>query len=201
MYTARLGDIEITLNTEEGIFSPSRADSGTLAMLKDAGAAASELYGVPSKVLDLGCGAGIAGIYLAKILPSAEVHFTDVDERCVKLSLENAKANNIPETRIKACLSDAFSNVPEMDFDLILSNPPYHTDFSVAKAFIEGAFLHLRTGGRLFMVTKRLDWYKNKIISVFGGVRITRTEDGYFVFSAEKRSEKFSKTKPVKKRR
>ena len=38
------------------------------------------------------------------------------------------------------------------------------------------------------MVTKRLDWYKNKLTSVFGGVRIKET-DGYYVFTAEKRSE------------
>lgn len=48
-------------------------------------------------------------------------------------------------------------------------------------------------GGKLVMVTKRLDWYKNKLISVFGGVTIHEI-DGYFVFVAEKR-EKVRKTK------
>ncbi len=36
------------------------------------------------------------------------------------------------------------------------------------------------------MVTKRLDWYKNKLTSVFGGVKIHEI-NGYYVFVAEKR--------------
>ena len=36
------------------------------------------------------------------------------------------------------------------------------------------------------MVTKRKDWYKNKIISVFGGVEI-HEKDGYYIFIAQKR--------------
>ena len=48
----------------------------------------------------------------------------------------------------------------------------------------------------MVMVTKRLDWYKNKLISVFGGVRVTE-RDGYYVFTAEKR-EKLHKQKKEK---
>lgn len=36
------------------------------------------------------------------------------------------------------------------------------------------------------MVTKRFDWYKNKMQSVFGGVRWIES-NGYYVFMAEKR--------------
>ena len=41
-------------------------------------------------------------------------------------------------------------------------------------------------GGKLIMVTKRLDWYKNKLTSVFGGVKVHEI-NGYYVFVAEKR--------------
>jgi 16S rRNA (guanine1207-N2)-methyltransferase len=47
------------------------------------------------------------------------------------------------------------------------------------------------------MVTKRLEWYKNKFISVFGGVRIFR-KDGYFVFMGIKTSDlKLNRNKKV----
>ena len=69
---------------------------------------------------------------------------------------------------------------------MILSNPPYHTDFSVAKRFIEDGFKRLKVGGKMLMVTKRLDWYRNKLTSVFGGAMVYQ-EDGYFVFISEKR--------------
>ena len=54
-------------------------------------------------------------------------------------------------------------------------------------------------GGKLVMVTKRLDWYKNKLISVFGGVKVQKVE-GYYVFIAEKRSQIIKKKeKPAMK--
>ena len=70
---------------------------------------------------------------------------------------------------------------------LTSANPPYHADFSVPKAFIEKGFNRLQIGGKMVMVTKRKEWYKNKLISIFGGVSITEI-DGYYVFISEKRS-------------
>ena len=37
------------------------------------------------------------------------------------------------------------------------------------------------------MVTKREDWYRNKLKSIFGGVRVTRRKS-YIVFEAIKKS-------------
>ena len=49
------------------------------------------------------------------------------------------------------------------------------------------------------MVTKRLTWYRNKISSVFGGVKVFE-QDGYYVFVAEKRKAvRINKTKEKQK--
>ena len=42
--------------------------------------------------------------------------------------------------------------------------------------------------------SKRLDWYKNKLISVFGGVKIHKI-NGYYVFVAEKRKQEIKEKK------
>ena len=83
------------------------------------------------------------------------------------------------------------SAVSDTGFDWILSNPPYHTDFNVAKLFIEKGFNRLKIGGHMVLVTKRKEWYKNKMVSIFGGVRICE-QDGYFVFTSEKKSDKYA---------
>jgi len=69
---------------------------------------------------------------------------------------------------------------------LILANPPYHTDFSVAKHFIEEGKRHLCANGMLVIVVKRLEWYKNKMVNVFGGVKVIQVE-GYYVLISVKR--------------
>ena len=174
-----LNGIDLDLDTTPDLFSPKSPDKGTLAML-------SAVQLTPSdKVLDLGCGCGIAGIYAAKITGAHNVTMTDVLPAAAEAAKQNAIKNNVPD--ITVLCGSSYENVKDTDFTLILSNPPYHTDFSVAKSFIEGAYKHLTLGGRIVMVTKRLDWYKNKLTSVFGGVKVIES-DGYYVFISEKRN-------------
>ena len=45
----------------------------------------------------------------------------------------------------------------------------------------------VKLNGKFIMVTKRLDWYKNKLSSVFGGVRV-KEKNGYYIFISEKRN-------------
>lgn len=73
----------------------------------------------------------------------------------------------------------------ETGFTKIISNPPYHLDFSVPKHFIEKGFNRLALGGSLWMVTKRLEWYRNKLGAIFGGCRVHEV-GGYYVFEATK---------------
>ena len=171
-------DIPLTFHTNEGVFSPSSIDKGTLAML-------SVVEFTPEdKVLDLGCGYGVVGILAAKLIGSSKVTMIDIDEKAIALSNENAKLNKVEGCNIYQ--SDGFEQVDEKEFTLILSNPPYHVDFSVPKHFIEKGFNRLKIGGRMVMVTKRQDWYKNKLTAIFGGVRVSEV-DGYYVFMSIKK--------------
>lgn len=147
------------------------------------------------EVLDLGCGYGVVGILAAKKIGAGRVAMCDVLEQAVRMSVVNAEQNGVPEVTVLQ--SNGFERVEKRGFTIILSNPPYHTDFSVAKHFIEEGYRHLVEGGRMIMVTKRLDWYQNKLTSVFGGVRVQEI-DGYYVFCAEKRKRPVKRDMPVR---
>lgn len=175
---------ELELQTNEEVFSPGSVDRGTKAMLSFV------TFTKEDKVLDLGCGCGVVGILAAKQIGAERVVMCDISENAVQLSRQNAKANGVEEVIIRQ--SDGLKEIQEKDFTLILSNPPYHTDFSVAKGFIEDGFKRLAVGGKMVMVTKRLDWYRNKLASVFGGVTV-KEQDGYYVFLAEKRGNRTPK--------
>jgi len=101
---------------------------------------------------------------------------------------------------VKAVVSDGFRSLDDTGFDLILSNPPYQSDFAVARHFIEKGFNRLKVGGRMVMVTKRREWYRNKLVAIFGGVKI-REIDGYFVFEAERRDARYANRSGFIKRR
>lgn len=187
MYQASLWNQPLEIETAEGLFSPRGADAGTLSMVS-----AVELES-GQKLLDLGCGAGLVGIAAAKVLGEENVWMTDVDPAAVRCAAENAKRNGVENVHL--CCGDALDAVDASGFDWILSNPPYHADFSVAKKFIEKGFNRLKLGGKLVMVVKRELWYRNKLTAIFGGVRMQEI-GGYFVFTAEKRSERYAPSKP-----
>ena len=181
---------KISLETQKGLFSPEHIDRGTLAMLSHVH------FDSGMRIMDLGCGCGIVGIVAAKIAGEENVFMSDADPKAVEVARRNAERNGV--SGVTLFISDGFRDVDASDFDLILSNPPYQTDFSVAKGFIEKGFNRLKIGGKLYMVTKRRDWYKNKIISVFGGVEIRET-DGYYVFIAQRRSLRYANKSPRRK--
>lgn len=181
-----INGFEIICETGEYYFSPNRVDRGTRLMLETVPVREGD------KVLDLGCGYGVVGIYAAKRLGGDHVVMCDILEDAVALATDNLARNGITGARVLQ--SDGLKAVEDRDFTLIYSNPPYHTDFSVAKAFIEDGFRKLAVGGRMVMVTKRLDWYKNKLTSVFGGVKVFEAED-YFIFLSEKRAARVEKPK------
>ncbi|MBR4428640.1 MAG: methyltransferase [Clostridia bacterium] len=176
MYSCEIGGRRIDIQSSDGLFSPRHPDRGTLAMLSLARIAPG------TRCLDLGCGCGLVGIYLALTLGQENVALCDVDPLAVKAARENLAANGLD---CPVYLSDALDGVPDRAFGAILCNPPYQSDFAVAKKLIEKSFNRLEIGGTLMLVTKRRDWYFNKLKAIFGGAKVTEA-DGYFVFSARK---------------
>jgi 16S rRNA (guanine1207-N2)-methyltransferase len=137
------------------------------------------------KVLDLGCGYGVIGIYAAKVFGAERVWMVDNDRTAVEYAAKNLAVNGLQSVNIVS--SDGFRELREANFTKILFNPPYHVDLSVPKHFIEKGFNRLLLGGRMYFVTKRRTWYHNKLRSVFGSVRV-RELDSYLVFEAVKKS-------------
>ncbi|MEA4888809.1 MAG: methyltransferase [Clostridiaceae bacterium] len=170
----------LRLETDPRLFSPRQPDLGTLAMLETVTLQSGD------QVLDLGCGYGLVGLAAAQIIAPEQVVLVDIDPLAVAAARRNAVVNNCPGVRIYQGDGPAAADAAEVKYTLILCNPPYHTDFSVARRLIEQSFPRLADGGRLILVVKRLIWYKNKMTSVFGGVHV-QMKDGYYILTAEKR--------------
>lgn len=171
-------EVELKFKTNDKVFSPKAIDTGTLSML-------SKVDFVPTdKVLDLGCGYGFVGIYAGQFICPSQVIMSDISDDALRLAKENIALNNM--NGIKVVKSNGLDNIDDSGFTLILANPPYHEDFSVPKNYIEKGYKKLAMGGKMYLVTKRKEWYKKKLITVFGGTKIYEI-NGYYVFLAEKK--------------
>jgi len=195
-YVARaitLNGIETTLVSKPGVFAWDRLDDGTAALV-----GAMEI-GPHDRVLDLGCGTGLAGLAAARRtvnIPSprrggaAQVVLADADARAVESARRTLEANGIANAEI--LLSDCGSAVPSAGsghrFDVVVANPPFHqgvgVDYEVACQFVRDAARVLRRGGRLFLVANRFLRYGDFIRDTFGSVATAYADNRYHVLTA-----------------
>jgi len=77
----------------------------------------------PANVLDLGTGSGAIALAIASELPQVQVIASDRSEGALMVAQRNAQRLGIGHcTWVR---SDWYAQIPEMSFELIVSNPPY----------------------------------------------------------------------------
>lgn len=128
--------------TDNGVFSKKGLDFGTRTLLENL-----NLESIHGNVLDIGCGYGPIGIYIAKNTNS-NVHMIDVNRRSLTLARKNAELNNVS---VYIYESDAYENVTEK-FDFIISNPPIRVGKSILYQILFDAKKYLKKNGELWIV-------------------------------------------------
>lgn len=75
------------------------------------------------RIVDVGTGSGCIALALAKELPKAEVHATDISPAALEIARANAARHGL-ESRIQFHQTDLLDGL-EPCFDFVVSNPPY----------------------------------------------------------------------------
>src|SRR6202795_2090896 len=76
------------------------------------------------RIVDVGTGSGAIALALAKELPSAEIHATDISPEALEVARANAARHELT-SRIKFHRADLLSGLPHGECDFVVSNPPY----------------------------------------------------------------------------
>ena len=74
------------------------------------------------KLLDVGTGSGIIPITLKKYFPDAEISAMDISEKALEIAQKNA---DFHQTEIKFLKADYLNTNLTVNYDVIISNPPY----------------------------------------------------------------------------
>ena len=75
------------------------------------------------RIVDVGTGSGCIVVALARELPQAEIHATDVSTAALEIARINAARHQL-ERRIHFLEADLLAGFEENFFDFIVSNPP-----------------------------------------------------------------------------
>ena len=127
------------------------------------------------RIIDVGTGSGCIALALAKELPHAKIHATDISAPALEVARANAARHQL-ESRIQFREADLLAGFEKNAFDFIVSNPPYvgeseedqvqlevrkfeprsavfagHTGVEVIARLIPQAYAALKPGGWLVM--------------------------------------------------
>lgn len=78
----------------------------------------------PLQIADVGTGSGCIALALAKELPQAEIHATDISTAALEVARANAARHQL-QSRIQFHQTDLLAGFENSSFDFIVSNPPY----------------------------------------------------------------------------
>jgi len=78
------------------------------------------------RIVDVGTGSGCIALALAKDLPDAEVHATDISPAALEVARANAARHQLAH-RVQFHQTDLVEGLPG-EFDFVVSNPPYVGD-------------------------------------------------------------------------
>jgi 16S rRNA (guanine1207-N2)-methyltransferase len=177
--TYQVLDQSLSVSTEPSLFSKDGLDIGTRFLLETVGR--DQLLSF-ERLLDIGCGWGAIGITAASINQTGEVVMTDIDTRAVRLAQENANRLNLQD-RVSAVATTDIKVIPG-NFDLMLSNPPFHADTPELMQLFTGMRDKLAKKGQLYFVVEKT--YLKKLTdiaqNVFGKVTVV-AEDPNIKFS------------------
>lgn len=109
----------IQIHSLPGIFSYDRLDEGTELLLNN--------IEIPhtANVLDIGCGYGIIGLYAAL---SGAAHVDLVEANILAVAAANKNILSLDLSNATVIASDALNAVIDKKYELVLTNPPFHTE-------------------------------------------------------------------------
>jgi len=162
------------------IFAASQLDEGT-SLLIDA------LQVKPDDTaLDIGCGAGFLGLYIARHASQGHVTMVDVSLAAVEAAQHEVAQSGL--TNVSVLPSDGAQAVLDQRFDLVVTNPPFHQGgiqtTTIAERFISEAAQVLKPHGRFYLVANRFLKYEPTLFAHFKKVEEVAGNTRYKVLRA-----------------
>lgn len=160
--------------TDNGVFSKDGLDFGSRLLLENI-----PLTEIGESLLDVGCGYGVFGIVLNKIL-GVKVTMCDVNRRALHLAEKNIKENKCSDCSVIE--SNCYQNI-NSKYSTIITNPPIRAGKKVVYEILEGAKDYLLPGGRLFFVVRKEQGAKSIISDMqkIYNVEVLERKKGFFI--------------------
>ena len=177
----KINDLSFKFKTDNGVFSKDFLDFASKLLLEKMDYS-SILEG---QILDVGCGYGPIGIYLAYMTKN-DVVMLDINPRALALSKENLKLNNVDARVVE---SDCLDSVIEEKFSCVITNPPIHAGKDVIYKIYDQSYEVLIEGGSLWIVIQEKHGAPStikKLKTLFPVVETFYKKKGFYILKCVK---------------
>lgn len=162
-------DLGLTVVAHGGVFAGTRIDIGTRFLLDQ-----SPQFPDVASAVDLACGSGVIAAALARRHPTLRVTATDRSAAAVSSARATARANGVAD-RVVVVPADGAETLPNATQELVLLNPPFHSDAALSTGIAEHLFVEaaraLRPGGELWCVWNSHLRYRPALERIVGPTR------------------------------
>jgi len=165
VFNTQLRGFDFVFHTTWGLFCPTSIDKGTSLLIDQLDVDGGDTC------LDLGCGYGPIGLAMARLSNSGKIYMVDKDFVAVEYAQKNARTNQIQNCEV--LLSNAFSHLPKIQFNVIASNLPGNVGKELLKIILLEAKAHLKSNGKFYVVTISglREFIKRNFKEIFGNYR------------------------------
>ncbi|MGO4222350.1 class I SAM-dependent methyltransferase [Lysobacter sp. TAF61] len=166
-----------------GLFAWDRIDPASRLLVEQLPAT------LAGRAADLGAGYGyIASELLARCPGITAVDLYEAEGRALELARSNL-APLASRAQLGFHWHDVTRGLEGQQYDVIVSNPPFHAQGradrpDIGRAFISAAAQAMRPGGQLWLVANRHLPYEEMLAVHFGDVRTVAQRDGFKVIAA-----------------
>jgi release factor glutamine methyltransferase len=88
------------------------------------------------RIVDVGTGSGAIALALAKELPCAEIHATEISGAALEIARANAARHQLQD-RVRFHQADLLASLDRGRFDFVVSNPPYVGETEEEQVWLE----------------------------------------------------------------
>ena len=173
---------ELVLVSLPGVFSHGEVDEGTRLLLEHL-----PLLPKGARVHDFGSGCGIIAAWLKRRQPDLIVSASDINALAHAATKATLKANEIFDV---VCHVQAGLGKLPGPFDVIVSNPPFHTgqktDLQISAELFASAARQLRPKGSIYVVANRFLPYRDAMATAIGKTEVLADNRQFWVLAARK---------------
>lgn len=173
----KIRDVEFVFYTDNGVFNKKGLDYGTRLLIENINLENKK------SCLDIGCGCGPIGIFIAVKNKECNVDMVDVNSRSLMLTQKAKIINEIDN--INVFKSNSYENITGT-YDLIVTNPPIHAGKNIVYDIIGNACDYLNTNGELWIVIRKNHGAKS-LINDFSDkytFNIITKDKGFYILKA-----------------